>query len=212
MVGGLVVEVGELGVAVGVLTALGGLGVSLQAVAPLAQQPAGHDIADHVAPLPQRPGQRADRFGGPPQRRHRIAPGHGIDQRLERRNQVLVAILGAFTAATGSTGPTRTRPGPARQLLCDPGEPCPPRPRTPRRLSRPHPDPTRQPPLPATTAAETPTNAVAAPRTAEQPSQPNPPYHKSSAQNRRKRHYFIAGPYVESGCQLRLSRCGTTTD
>ena len=116
MVGGLVVEVGELGVAVGVLTALGGLGVSLQAVAPLAQQPAGHDIADHVAPLPQRPGQRADRFGGPPQRRHRIAPGHGIDQRLERRNQVLVAILGAFTAATGSTGPTRTRPGPAASL------------------------------------------------------------------------------------------------
>ena len=120
MVGGLVVEVGELGVAVEVLTALGGLGVGLQAVAPLAQQPAGHDIADRVAPVPQCPGQRADRFGGPPQRRHRIAPGHGIDQRLERRNQVLVAILGAFTAATGSTGPTQTRPGSVGSFLATP--------------------------------------------------------------------------------------------
>jgi hypothetical protein len=212
MVGGLVVEVGELGVAVGVLTALGGLGVSLQAVAPLAQQPAGHDIADHVAPLPQRPGQRADRFGGPPQRRHRIAPGHGIEsttrtpQSGARRDPR--RVYGRHRVDGTDPDPARPR----RQLLCDPGEPCPPRPRTPRRLSRPHPDPTRQPPLPATTAAETPTNAVAAPRTAEQPSQPNPPYYKSSAQNRRKRHYFIAGPYVESGCQLRLSRCGTTTD
>ena len=64
----LVVEVAELGVAVGVLIALDGLGVGLQAVAPLAQQPAGHEIADLMAFLAQSRGQDADRFRGPSQR------------------------------------------------------------------------------------------------------------------------------------------------
>jgi hypothetical protein len=48
---GPVVEVAELGITVGVLASLGGLGVGLQAVTQLAQQPSDHEIADPV-PVP----------------------------------------------------------------------------------------------------------------------------------------------------------------
>ena len=48
------VQVGELGVPIGVLAALGGLGVALQAVPQLAQQPPDHEIADPVPVLGQR--------------------------------------------------------------------------------------------------------------------------------------------------------------
>jgi hypothetical protein len=51
---GLGVEVDELGVAIGMLVALGGLDVGLQAVAQLAQQPPDHEVADLVPVLSQR--------------------------------------------------------------------------------------------------------------------------------------------------------------
>jgi hypothetical protein len=54
---GLIVEVAELGVAVVMLGAVAGLGVGLQAVAQLAQQPAHHEVADRMPALGQRLGQ-----------------------------------------------------------------------------------------------------------------------------------------------------------
>jgi len=101
---GLVVEVAELGVAVLVLAALGGLDVGLQAVTSFPQQSADHEITDLVPLLAQRRGQRPDRLAGPAQRRHRIPTGHRVDQRLERRHQLLVVRLGTFATTAGLAG------------------------------------------------------------------------------------------------------------
>ncbi len=96
------VQVGELGVPIGVLAALGGLGVGLQAVPQLAQQPPDHEIADPVPVLGQRPGQRAGRLRRPPQRRHRVPPGHRLDQRLQRHHQIPVVLLSPLATPTGT--------------------------------------------------------------------------------------------------------------
>ena len=111
------------------LSALGGFDVGLQAVAGLAQQPTDHEIADQVSILPQRRGQGADRLRCPPQRRHRIPPGHRIDQRLERGHQLLVMGFGSLATAAGPTGPTGARAepligfraAPAHRVGRDPG-------------------------------------------------------------------------------------------
>ena len=129
--GRLLVEVGELGVAIDMLPTLGGLGIGLQTVAPLTQQSTRHHGGDLVASLPQRPGQDPDRLRRPPQRRHRIAPGLRIDQRLQRGHQLRIVLLGPFTSTTGPTRPplTGTGPGiglgapPTHRVGCDSGRP-----------------------------------------------------------------------------------------
>ena len=63
----LVVDIAELGVSVGVLAALDGLGVALQAVPQRpAQQPPDAVVGDSVALAAQLVGQVAGRLGGPP--------------------------------------------------------------------------------------------------------------------------------------------------
>src|ERR1019366_1318226 len=102
---GLVVEVLELRVAVRVLTTLGGLGVGLQAVAQLPQQPPDHEVADPVTVLGQRPRQGPSRLARPPQRRHRVP--------------LVTGSINTSNAATRSWSWTsaRFRPPPGRRDL-----------------------------------------------------------------------------------------------
>ena len=104
---GLVVEVGELGVAVGVLAALDGLGVGLQAEPLLVQQP-GHGVrADPVPGRGQLRGQLAGRQRRPAQRRLRVpAPGR-LHQRQQRRHQRRVGLR---SPSCGPPPARRTRP------------------------------------------------------------------------------------------------------
>ncbi|GGT71946.1 hypothetical protein GCM10010207_82540 [Streptomyces atratus] len=53
----------------------------------------------------QLPGQRPQRFGRPPQRRHRIAPLIRLDQRQQRRNEQPVKLLGALATAAVPADP-----------------------------------------------------------------------------------------------------------
>ena len=53
----------------------------------------------------QLPGQRAQRPGRPPQRRHRIAPFIRLDQRQQRRNEQQVTLFGALATAAVPTDP-----------------------------------------------------------------------------------------------------------
>ena len=73
-----------------------------------------------MAFLTQGRGQGADRFRGPPQRRLRIAPGHRVDQRLERRDQAIVIGFRAPASATGPPGPPLARSGPVLGFLAAP--------------------------------------------------------------------------------------------
>ena len=81
------VEVGELGVAVGVLGALVLLGRRLQRVAHLVQQPA-HQLRGRLEALPgELACELARRLQRPAQRRHRAAPRDRMHQLVERLEQ-----------------------------------------------------------------------------------------------------------------------------
>src|SRR5205807_3720186 len=81
------VDVAELRIPVGVVVALLGLAVGLQAVARRIEQ-FGHQGAAHLVALRlQRLRQPAYALAGPPQRRFRIPAGRWFDQRLEIREQ-----------------------------------------------------------------------------------------------------------------------------
>jgi len=99
----------ELRITVQVLATFGALGVGLQTVTTLGQQPPDHEIADPMPASPQSCGQGADRFGRPAQRGHRIAPRCQVDQQIERCRQLPVVGLGPFAAPTRLPGPTRPR-------------------------------------------------------------------------------------------------------
>ncbi len=77
----LLIEVAELGVPVGALSTLDGLGVGLQTEAFLPQQAGDRVGADPVALPRQLRCQLPSRLRRPPQRRHRVAPLVGLDQR-----------------------------------------------------------------------------------------------------------------------------------
>ena len=105
----LLVDVTELRVPVRVLRSLDRLGVALQAESLLPQQ-VSHGIGtDPVALAGQLARQRAGRLGGPPQRRHRIAPLLRLDQRQQRRAQLRIQLGGPLAA------PARP-PRPAQRL------------------------------------------------------------------------------------------------
>ena len=81
------VDVLELPVAVGVLKALAGLGVSLQAEAEFLEQPTDQIGAGPIAQFSQRRGQMPDAAACPQQRRLRIASRGRGDKLLERLEQ-----------------------------------------------------------------------------------------------------------------------------
>src|SRR5207244_11490814 len=81
------VDVAELRIPVGVVVALLGLAVGLQAVARRIEQFGHQGEANLVALRLQRLRQPAYALAGPPQRRSRIPAGRWFDQRLEIRQQ-----------------------------------------------------------------------------------------------------------------------------
>jgi hypothetical protein len=106
-----VVDVAELRVPVGMLTAFPGLRVRLQAVPGRAQQPR-HGLARHrMSRRRQRLGKRARRLRGPPQRRHRIPPGDRIDQRVQRCHQPGISHRRRLTTTSSTTRPIRIQTG-----------------------------------------------------------------------------------------------------
>jgi len=88
----LLVEVAELGVAVGVLGARQGLGRALQPVALLAQQPPHGVVADWMALGGERLGQLPGGLAGPAQRAVGVAAGVGIHQPVQRLQQARIGV------------------------------------------------------------------------------------------------------------------------
>ena len=133
------VDVAELGVAVGVARALERLAVGLQAVAHLLEQ-LGHGlVADRVAQAAELVGEVADAPGRPAQRGLGVAPGAGLDERLEVGAQRRVALLDgwpsgprpadpAATEGLARRGHRRCRAGPSCARDRSPGPPPPRRP------------------------------------------------------------------------------------
>jgi hypothetical protein len=89
---GLLIQVAELGVPVGVLGALQGLERALQPVALLAQQPAHGVIADPMPLGGERLGQLPGGLARPAQRALRVAAGVGVDQPIQRHNQPRIGV------------------------------------------------------------------------------------------------------------------------
>ena len=52
----------------------------------------------------QLPGQRAQRFRGPAQRRHRVAPRFGVDQLVQRVGQARIQLPSTLAAPAGNAG------------------------------------------------------------------------------------------------------------
>ena len=93
----MVVEVAELGVAVRVLLPFDRLGVALQAVVVVLEQP-GHRVGSHpMAVGSQLVGKFHRRLGRPPQPRHRVTAGLGIHQLVQRRPQLGIGLLGRLS-------------------------------------------------------------------------------------------------------------------
>ena len=133
---GLLVEVAELGVPVGVLGALQGLDRALQPVALLAQQPPHGVVADRMPLGGERLGQLPGGLAGPAQRALRIAAGVGLHQPIQRLQQARIGVAtppGALMLADApprigwlvelGDATTHRRPGPVGQAR-DPADPA----------------------------------------------------------------------------------------
>jgi hypothetical protein len=107
MVLDLLVEVAELGIPVGVLGALEGLDVGLQAEPFPPQQSAHRRGGDRVALPGELVGQVPQRLGRPPQRRFRVTALVRLDQRQQGWDEVGVLLGGGGASPPGR----RTRPG-----------------------------------------------------------------------------------------------------
>jgi hypothetical protein len=101
----LLVDVGELRIAVGMLPALQRLGRALQTEAVLPQQPAHRRRRHRMALLGQLGRQMTQRLRRPPQRRHRIPAGVRLDQPQQGRHQLRVMRGDRPTPSAGSPGP-----------------------------------------------------------------------------------------------------------
>lgn len=113
------VDVPELSVAVGDMASGAGLGHTLEAEAPRAQQLAHGRGADRVACRGQLPGQVSQRGRGPAQRGDRVADLLRLDQGLECRHQARVALGCRSTSAAGAAHPSQHR-GAAREFVASP--------------------------------------------------------------------------------------------
>jgi hypothetical protein len=117
----VIVEIAELSVAVRVLQALDRLGVALEAVIMIFEQ-SSHRMRPYPMPLGgQRLGQLHRRLGRPPQPRHRITPGLGIHQLVQRRPQLRIVMLHRFAPGAGRTHPPINR-DPRLQLRGTPSD------------------------------------------------------------------------------------------
>jgi hypothetical protein len=100
MVLDLLVEVAELGIPVGVLGALEGLDVGLQAEPFPPQQSAHRRGGDRMALPGELLGQVPQRLGCPPQRRFRVTALVRLDQRQQGRDEVGVLLGGRLASPT----------------------------------------------------------------------------------------------------------------
>jgi hypothetical protein len=91
-----------LGVAVRVILPLLGLAVGLQVVAGLRQQPGHGLMADLMPPRAEGLGEVPGALARPEQRRHRIAPGGGIDEITQVVEQGAIPVGQAWPTATGA--------------------------------------------------------------------------------------------------------------
>lgn len=110
------VDVGELGVALGVVRPFPGLAVGLAAVAQLSQQQANQLLADLEAALAQGPDDLALAAADPTQRRLRVTADRILDQRLQCRRQVRLQDNCALAPTTRASDPPANRIGAALQL------------------------------------------------------------------------------------------------
>ena len=104
---GLLIEVAELGVPVGVLGALQGLERALQPEALLAQQPAHGVVADRMPLGGECIGQLPGGLTGPAQWAVGVAAGVGVDQPIQRLQQARIGVtppLGAIVLADAPRG------------------------------------------------------------------------------------------------------------
>jgi hypothetical protein len=102
---GLLVEVAESGVAVGMLGALQRLDGALQPVALLLEQPPDGVVTDRMPGRGEHLGQLPGGLARPAQRALRVATGVGVDQPVQRLQQARVALaqpLGALVLADAS--------------------------------------------------------------------------------------------------------------
>lgn len=95
----------ELGVTVGVLSALVLLGRRLQAVAHLVQQLGHRHMGDLIALCPQLPGQGSGGLGSPAQSAHRIATALGVHQLVEGQEQAGLGVDGLRAARSRRSHP-----------------------------------------------------------------------------------------------------------
>jgi hypothetical protein len=103
---GLLVEVAELGVPVGMLGPLLGLEGALQRVALLLEQPPDGVVAD-LEPLPAKGiGKLAGGLARPAQRRGGITAGVGVDQLVQRAEQARLALDQSLWPATRTADAT----------------------------------------------------------------------------------------------------------
>jgi hypothetical protein len=113
---GLLVEVAELGVTVGMLGALQGLGRPLQPVALLLEQPADGVVADRVALGGERLGQLSGGLAGPAQRAVGVAAGVGLHQPVQCRQQTRIGVAPPLGTLVLADAPPRV--GRLVQLGC----------------------------------------------------------------------------------------------
>ncbi len=105
MVLGLVIDVAELGVAVGMLSAFDGPGVGLQAEAFLPQQVPDRVSAHLVSPTGELDREIPGRLRRPAQRRHRIPARIRLDKCQQRGSQTRIHVCGLLPPAAGPTDP-----------------------------------------------------------------------------------------------------------
>jgi hypothetical protein len=101
----LLVEVAELGIAVGMLGTFEGLGIGLQAETLLDEQLAHRRRRDAVTLPGQLFSQVPQRLSRPPQRRHRIPAFVRLDQRQQRRHQTRILRSGALATPAPAAHP-----------------------------------------------------------------------------------------------------------
>ncbi len=103
----LLVDVRELRVPISMVTAFFGLAVDLAAVSKLPQQLAHRVGTSPVSHRPQRRCQLGSALGNPPQRPHRIAERHRVDQIAQIIKQARVMGRQRPAAAASTTHTTR---------------------------------------------------------------------------------------------------------
>jgi len=99
------IDILELGIPIRMTFALDRLAIGLKAVAQVVEQSVDRPLADDVSSAPKTIGQLMRTLARPPQRRHRIATSHGINQGFQFTKQIRVMIGHRLSPAPWRTYP-----------------------------------------------------------------------------------------------------------